>query len=107
ESPSLLEHGRFDIADRDDPLEALQHSHDHRAMAPGAGARDEQVIASGLSLEARAPVGGDPMPELARRAHELARAAFLGHFLAPFSVDQLSHRAGPACPTDDPSNARG
>ncbi|MDT4885346.1 hypothetical protein FQZ97_1215710 [compost metagenome] len=52
EFPTLRQHQRIDDRDRDQLLELLQLAEDQRAVGPGAGKRDVEVVAPGFGLEA-------------------------------------------------------
>ena len=68
--PAVFEHVRIHHGDTDEIVEILQSAKDQRAVCPGAGEGDIEVIASGLRLEAaftawaRSTVGRDPVTEL-------------------------------------------
>jgi len=67
-------------------------------MGPGAAVGEIEVIAPRLGLESRGAVGGDPVPEAAVDALELARPADLvGQVLiAPDAVDEHAHERPPS-----------
>src|SRR6185437_3363426 len=94
--PALLQHERLDEADRDDVFQALQQAEQQRAVAPRAGERQIEVIASAGGGKSGAAVGGDPVAERARRALESAAAlARVVPLVAPLTVDQHAHRFTP------------
>ena len=92
EHPALVAHQGVDHRQPDRVLEPLEGTHDHGAVGPRARQRHVKVVAPGLGLEPRGAVGGDPVAELALRAHE-APARLLGvvPLVVPDAVDQSSH----------------
>ena len=98
EGPALIAHQPVHHRHVDHLLQPLQAPEDQRAMRPGAGQRDIQVVTPGFGLEAAfafrpgGAVGGDPVAELRLRALE-ATAALFGVVpgVLPLAVDQQSH----------------
>ena len=77
ERPAVFGHVPVHDGDRDRRLETLETPEDQRAVGPGTGMGDVQVIAARLRREAAfargagAAVGGDPVAELGILADEL------------------------------------
>src|SRR5262245_27260507 len=89
EGPAVLEHQRLDDGDADDLVEPLQLADDERAVRPGAGERDVEMVASGRRLEAGASVGGHPVAKAALVADEgAARPLRLVAALLPVPLDE-------------------
>jgi len=102
EFPAVFQHQRIDDRQRDQVFEPFQLAEDQRAMRPGAGERDIEMIAPGLGLEAafarRAgrAFGGHPVAELRLGAFEMAGGGFrVIPDVVPDAVNEHAHRRSP------------
>ncbi len=98
EGPAVIQHQPVRHRHRDLGFEPFQHPHDQRAVRPGAGEADIEVVAAGFGLEAAdagrtgAAVDGDPVAERRVLAHEAA-AGRLGRIpdVLPSTFNEQSH----------------
>src|SRR5690606_17660449 len=93
EAPALVTHEVVDHRDVDGLLEALQRTHDQRAVRPWARQRDIQVIAVGDCR--MSTLGADPTVKAGRVPHEAALGVGLVPLGRPLAVDEASHVSGP------------
>src|SRR5882724_2905624 len=83
--------------DVDDFAQALQASHDERAVGPGTGQRYVQVVASGLGFESLKSILGYPVSEHRRFPSERAfNQDRINTGSMPLSADELTHRVSPS-----------
>src|SRR6266404_2859786 len=83
--------------DADDFPQALQASHDIRAVGPGTGQRHVEVVASALGFESLKSILGYPVSEHRRFAPERAfNQDRINTGSMPLSADKLTHRVGTA-----------
>ena len=100
EFPAAGQHQRIDHRYRDQVFELLQLSEDQRAVCPGAGIGDVQVVATGFGLVAGGArracrsVGGNPIAEGRGAALEMAGGRFrVIPDVLPDAVYEHSHGA--------------
>ena len=103
EPPGPLAIERRRDGDRDRVLELLELAEQCRAVGPRAGMRDIEVVAAGrggkaaFAARAGAAVGGDPVAEHRRPAHEAPALVPVGlGVLVPDAFDEKSHFSGPS-----------
>jgi hypothetical protein len=100
--PAVLGHVPVDDRDINRVLETLELAHDQRAVRPGTGERDVEVIAPGRGRQpafagrSGTAVGGDPVAKLGLAADEASAAVCsVAALVAPDTFDQSSHPFAP------------
>src|SRR5690606_23532856 len=98
EGPAVLAHEMMHDRYRDQVVELLQLAEDERAVRPGTGQRDVEMVAPGLGLEAafaarpRCAVARHPVAELRCGSLEAPAMRFgVVPFVVPDAVDEQTH----------------
>src|SRR5690554_2754006 len=94
--PALIEHVRMHHGHIDVRLQPLEPAQYQGAVCPGAGQRDIQVIPPALRSEATALLDPVTIPSVFTHESAPGGAGVIPLFM-PYTLDQASHSAPPAC----------